>query len=514
MTNTSTDTKTKPDPTLSSDPFAKSNMPTASGAWSCGVAQGMFRQYKKSDDQALGTPAFVTRTARPLMDAKDLEKLVKSMLTPFTSEKFDTIKKVSPDSLDIERIQYSASVAHMLTKVSSHFTSYDLGLAFTKFPVVDFSTSVPTWDLTTTINLFESYDQITPDVAAKTVAFMRECMLDDELPKELTWTHEFLLSCCESASGENSLSRIVRGETDSIRSSHDLKFGGPLTLILILKHISSSSDKAIENLKTSIPKVTISTIPGENIDQLCNALSYVLRRLDTSVMPNLSIDLLKVMQTTSYPAFNKVFESWQSFVLLKIAPTPTWDSIFSRAREVYEQNADTWTSDDTNNGDAAFKAGTGFGSSSTLACHGCGKKGFTTRTCPDCNKSKSANGGGEDWKKSPWYIFPNESKGDVCTTTTEGTKCWSKKISGKDVKWCGKCFSTKYKRKGMWTSSSTNLHFTHQHDAIFPDGGTQANLATDRTPVEEHSPEASESNSGVRAGTSFSDALQQAAEGN
>ncbi len=314
---------------------SSSGMPTASGAWTCEVAQGSHSNFKKTHEQALGTPAFVTRLERPKLEAKDLEKLVKSMLTPFATEKFDTINKVSSTTLDIDRIQYSASVAHMLTKVSSHFTSYNLGLAFTQFPVLDFSGSLPTWDLTSTINLFESYDQVTPEVAADTVKFMRERMLDNELPKELTWTHEFLLSCCESASGENSLARVVRGETDSIKSSCDLKFGGPLTLILILKHISSSSEQAIDNLKKSIPKINISTISGENIDQLCNALSYVLRRLDTSVMPNLSKDLLKVMQTTSHPEFNKVFESWTSFVRLKIAPTPTWNAIFTRAREVY-----------------------------------------------------------------------------------------------------------------------------------------------------------------------------------
>ncbi len=115
---------------------------------------------------------------------------------------------MSSTTLDIDCIQYSASIAHMLTKVSSQFTSYDLGLVFTKFPIVDFSGSLPSWDLTTTVNLFESYNQITPEIT-KTVMFMQECMLDNELPNELTWTHECLLSCYESASGEKSLARIV-----------------------------------------------------------------------------------------------------------------------------------------------------------------------------------------------------------------------------------------------------------------------------------------------------------------
>ena len=497
MTDSPDDTKSS---VLKIPGFSPSNLPATSvGGWSCGVAQGvLFRQYKKSHDKALGTPAFVTRANRTKMDPKDLEKLVKSMLTPFAADKFDKIDKVSTESLDIERIQSSASVAHMLAKVRSHFTSYDLGLAFTHFPLVDFSMSEPTWDLTTTINLFESYDQITPEVAADTVAFMRESLLDDELPKELSWTHDFLLSCCESASGETSLARIVSGQADCYMSVDALHVGGPLTLILILQQISSSSEKAIQSLKDSVPKINISTIPGENIDQLCNSLSYVLRRLDTSTMSSLSLDLLKVMQTTSHPDFNTVFRSWHDFVLLKIAPSPTWDAIFIRAREVFEEHADTWVSDTSNDGDAAFAATSEFKTKN-------GKKGRGTRT---------KDGDSEDWKSNPWYLFPNAEKGDVCTTTEDGTKCWSKKIGGKPVKWCGKCFSTKFKRKGMWTSSNAHLHFTHQHDAKYPrDGGAHANLATDRTPVDDYPDVPSEPSAEVRPGVSFSDALQEAAEG-
>ena len=226
-----------------------------------------------------------------------------------------------------------------------------------------------------------------------------------------------------------------------------LKIGGPLTLILILKQISSSSEKAIDNLKKSVPKIHISTIPGENIDQLCNSLSYVLRRLDTSAMSSLSMDLLKVMQTTSHPEFNQVFQSWASFVQLKIAPTPTWDAIFARAREVFDEHKDTWVSDAVNDCAAAFTAG-------TIGKDGSGK----------CNGKADGAGGdnrnGSDWKKSPWYIFSNAST-DTCVVTDVGQKCWSKTISGKTVKWCGKCFSKKYQRRGMWTSNNTHCHFTH-----------------------------------------------------
>ena len=506
MTSTSPKANAPPAPVTSSStsapisstgtPSGTAGLPSATGGWSCQVAQGASNPHKKDFAKALGTPAFVTRDKRDTMDPKDLEKLVKSMLTPFPKDKFDKVDKVSPEILDIERIQSSASVAHMLHKVQAHFISYDLGLSFTNFPLVDFSQSEPTWDLVTTINLFDDFDQITAEVAADTVAYMRECLLDDQLPQELSWSHEFLIACCESASGENSLARIVGGQTDCYKSVNPLQVGGPLTLLLILKQISSSSEKAIGDLKKSVPKIKINTIPGENIDQLCNSLSYVLRRLDTSDMSTLSMDLLKVMQTTSHPDFNKVFESWSNFVMLKIAPTPTWDCIFIRARDVYEEHADTWISDEVNSGAAAFVAGTG------------GKEG-------EGKKTTGGAGGGDnfEWKKSPWYLFPEGNK-DTLVVTDAGQKCWSKTIGGKTVKWCGKCFSKKYNRRGMWTSNVTHCHFTHEHVVRNP--GQSANLATDRTPVEEPEPAESDSSSSaaVRPGTTFQDALQQAAEGN
>ena len=64
----------------------------------------------------------------------------------------------------------------------------------------------------------------------------------------------------------------------------------------------------------------------------------------------------------------------------------------------------------------------------------------------------------------------------------------------------------------MWTSNNTHCHFTHEHVTKGPNHS--ANLATDRSPVEEPAPsDAKASSAAVRPGTSFQDALQQAVEG-
>ncbi len=167
---------------------------------------------------------------------------------------------------------------------------------------------------------------------------------------------------------------------------------------------------------------------------------------------------------------------------------------------VYEEHADTWTTNDRNNGDAAFKAGTKLPKND--------EQGKT---------SDKIGNGDADWKKSPWYLFPNSATGDKCEITESGQKCWSKVINGKTVHWCGRCFSKRYNRRGMWTSHVNQIHFTpHQHVNRSGNGNKHgANLATDRTP-EESPPEdaAPESSAAVRPETSFSEALQHAAEGN
>ena len=95
-------------PASSSNPSSQiSGLPTAAvGGWTCQVAQGVLhRQHQKDDFEALGTPAYVTCDKRALMDPKDKKRLVKSMLTPFPTDKFVKIDKVSTESLvDIERI--------------------------------------------------------------------------------------------------------------------------------------------------------------------------------------------------------------------------------------------------------------------------------------------------------------------------------------------------------------------------------------------------------------------------
>ena len=495
------------DPLDMLSPPATSNSPPATssnGGWGqvtiANAAQGNIRD----DQAALGDTAFVKREKRHTLDAKDLEKLVKNMLTPFADKaKFDKVDM--PNLSSISTIQNTATVAELLSKVSSHFTAYDLNLTFLSFPMLDLTdTQNPTWDAVTSINLFESYDDITVERAAITVAWMRKFIIsDDEMVRELTWTHHFLLACCSDEDGEGSFARKIRGETDSLMSKDKHKFGGPLTLIIMLKHISSSSEKALRALQVAIPKLNISEVPGEDISVVCNSLGYVLRRLNVNSMPNLSSDLLAVFQTTSHEDFNDVFKTWNNCVLLQREFEPTWNDILDKARVLFDEFSDTWV-DDSASGKSIFNADAG------IHCHTCGKKGVTKMNCPDC-KAKSGATGDETWKKSPWMIFPNATAGDVCTIVGEH-KQWTKKIQTtagvKDVKWCGKCFSKKYNRRGAWREAASG-HFTHEHENK-PRAAAAANLASTETSQESDTPA---SPSAVRENVSFSQMLQTATEG-
>ena len=507
MTDSSVDSNMSSPPETPSA-TVPTTVPPANGGW--GTVKIADAANVRDDISALGDTAFVKRDERGVLAAKDLEKLVKSMLTPFPDkDRFDKID--IPNLSSISTIQNTASVAELLSKVSSHFTAYDLNLVFLSFPVLDLTDKdAPTWDGTTTMNLYTSYDDISVEDTALTVAWMRKYIIsDNEMVRELTWTHEFLLACCSDEDGESSFARKIRGETTMRKSEDMFQFGGPLTLVIILKHISSSSENAIKTLQRAIPNLKITDVPGEDIPNVCNSLGYVLRRLDTSAMPNLTTDLLTVFQTSSHPEFNDVFKTWSNYILLKMANDPTWTEVLDRARAVYDGFSDTWITDTANDGSSAFNA-----DDNGLVCHNCGKKGFTKFNCPVC---KAKGGGDDSWKKSPWLAFPNAANGDVCTLVGEH-KTWTKKIqtgSGvKDVKWCGKCFSKKYSRKGTWRDGPT-AHFTHEHDGNANGrGGTSpsANLASSE-PVDGDASSATEPAAGIRSDRSFSQALQSAAEG-
>ena len=95
--------------------------------------------------------------------------------------------------------------------------------------------------------------------------------------------------------------------------------GGPLVLFFVLKRALDVSETSMQYLLTRVKALKISSLPGENVDEAVSLIKSVytaLKQCSTDVRNFVPDDfpetVLKVFQTTSVPAFNKVFEDEES----------------------------------------------------------------------------------------------------------------------------------------------------------------------------------------------------------
>ena len=484
-------------------------------------------------DEALGISAYVKRDDRDKLSSKDLERLVTNLTAPLEKHKFS--------ALDFEKFQQSmdadncsslaantATTSNILAHVESHLKNYDLANIFTNFPVLDFYTH-PTkqskwWDGAKTINLFRQYDSISLEAVVKTTAWMRTKIRDPELRRELNWTHTFLLGNCEDDSGSQSLHALVTGEIDQIKGTgtNSLKFGGPITLMVILNKINSSSAKALEKLAKVFQTLKVNEVKGENIPFICNQLTYIIKRLEETSLPSTLIsDLFNLMQTSSNSTFNSMFRHWNGLIIMGMAPPTSWLEILSKARIMYTSLVDQgdWNFSAEESGAGMFRADTG-GNGWTPTCFNCGEKGHIKPNCP-----KSQNGGGQDGGQgggggkgtkniNPWFLRPSSRNGDTCKMVGQN-KCWEKNINGVNAAWCGRCVSKTSGKAGLWTGPPRR-HFTFE---CTQSNGDSANICQDVNPNQPT--DAAETATGTAAASTdsrtFSEALsghRAAAEGN
>ena len=442
-------------------------------------------------DEALGISAYVKRADRAAMSPKDLERLVTNIVTPLEKHKFSALDLVKfqkeMDSTNCSSLAANtATTSNTLAHVEAHFKNYDLDNIFTSFPVLDFD-SFPNepskwWNGVDTVNLFRQYDSVSLDVVTRTTAWMRKKIQDPELRRELNWSHTFLLANCEDESGDQSLHALVIGEVDQIKGTDEdtVKYGGPITLMIILQQINSSSAKALEKLSKVFQTLKICDVKGENVPHICNQLTYIIKRLEETTLPSTLVpDLFNLMQTSSNSTFNDMFKHWNGLVIVDMAPPTTWVIMLSKARIMYHSLVDSndWNFSAEESGASIFQARDGAKWEPT--CFGCGEKGHIKPNCPKLANKFQGQGtvtGGGRKETNPWYIRPSSQNGDTCKMVGQN-KCWEKQIKDVNAAWCGKCVSKTTGKAGMWTGPPRR-HYTFE----CPTSGEAANLCQETNP--------------------------------
>ena len=126
-----------------------------------------------------------------------------------------------------------------------------------------------------TINLLQAYNAFSVENATKTVRWMCQYLDDNELLDNLTWSHTFLLNCCENDLGEGSLYNTVSSEIDRLCKLDSKFIGGPVTFMVIISNIISSSDEVLKILESKLKTIKVTNFCGENIKSLTTQLTYV-----------------------------------------------------------------------------------------------------------------------------------------------------------------------------------------------------------------------------------------------
>lgn len=418
---------------------------------------------------ALGIPSVVKRHERNKLDSEKLQKLYDAIKSPL-EDKIELFDKPALNSEGTLLLNKNASIRQLLHRFKSHITYHDCDLSFSNLPLVDFSDpNNPVWPKDRpTINLWTEFDRIDATHVALTVSYIRQFFGDAELPLELTLTHDFIMNSCENTTGAQSLYHIVKGECDQYESTDRCQTGGPLTLIILLKQLTSSSQRALENLQKSLKKLKISSYADENVPHICNMLHYLIDRLDQTALPHdLTSDLMSLMQSSSNDDFNGGFKTWKNQIDIKILPEPSWREILSRARILYDCHSEDWKKASPQNPLA-----------SSFAANGEQGKSSGTGGKDNDNKSKRF--------LSEWVKYPN--KQEAKCSVVQGQNCWTKTITLQngeevDAKWCGICVHRKNNGvRGMWRSGDS-AHFTKDCPKKKPkQSGTSsesANLATE-----------------------------------
>ena len=454
-------------------PSIKSQLPQGSVPVNVDPAQDLMKKMTiratpRTDTAALGNISLIPPSKRSSLSDKEKTRLVAEIETGL-SQKFTAVDLNRLQSEDAFQLGHTASLAQQINSVFDHLVKYDLVHAvLSACPILNFDEQDPTLQLNgkKTINLLQAYDAFSVDDATKTVRWMRQYLDDDELLDKLTWSHTFLLNCCENESGEGSLYNTVSSEIDRLRKIDSKFIGGPVTFMVIISNIISSQDEALKVLETKLKKIKVTDFRGENIKSLTTQLTYVINRLQQTKLPeDLITTLLKVLQTSSNEEFNSTFKSVASLIRLKmIHPVPTWQTIFARAKEIYliEVSGERWNTGAEGTIDSIFNASKP--GKATFVCRICGGDHIGPN-CPHCqNAMTTPADDSNDGKRCQITRRPDKNQGDTVTVVQHDNKkvrCWTRKDQqGNILKWCGSC---KWNDKqGRWTNG-TRAHFSHEH---------------------------------------------------
>ena len=362
------------------------------------------------------------------------------------------------DTLAAKHLNDAAALSYVLKLVTERLQQYDLLNLFTKFPLLDMSQiSTPNAWQDQYIDLTHWIDELDISVICRTIKWIRQFIDEDpEWSRDLSWSREVLLKACSSE-----LKETIIGEEQALIIDDAAFQGGPVTFVLIIKHLSSLNAKALKQLYEYVAHISIKSIPGEDVGKITHQLRTVLKRFAACstalfvIPPTCYEDIVRIFTTSSCGEFNDVFKTLLTQHDLGV-PTYTYQRIFDIADDLYRKHQDKWVSDETSSQKGFL--GENRNPRETRTCHLCGEVGHIAPDCP-LGTTGASNRMGPEWFKPP------DSSQSGCVKVSSDPSHWKKTIDGCEVWWCGKCFTKKTSTQGRWTDKHKR-HFTSEHRGV------------------------------------------------
>ena len=197
------------------------------------------------------------------------------------------------------------NLSSKLTTLKTHMHRFDIGDVMEVLVPVDLQHSSALEEVT--FNVLSDYPILHPIQVANSITYLRLWVEDKYVTQNLAYTLQLLEN--------NTESRLWHLCLEQYEEFHEAQRGGPLMLLLILRQIQNTSDKALESLKTKLADLKITDIPGEDIDHVVSLIKSTDKVLQTSshgsrsyTMSDLSKTCVDIFLTCSHPEFTAPFQ--------------------------------------------------------------------------------------------------------------------------------------------------------------------------------------------------------------
>ncbi|MGL5935206.1 MAG: hypothetical protein ACRCZI_06240, partial [Cetobacterium sp.] len=244
-----------------------------------------------------------------LFDANKRKDMTPNQLIEFRPNATKTVlkKRLAPVSVsdkDEHMLENVSNVDLQVTTIMEHFQTFGLINVFTMMTAFDTRTSPRLKKHP--YSLFDNYVSTDPSMVAASVLWYNLWIKTTFVSENMTLTYTFLRNNTDETLWAQCLSTYETFPEDSR--------GGPLMFLLIMQRIQSTTETALNHLVDKIRGIKISSIDGENVETVVllvkGALKLVGRGAMTEVVRlphDFPKTLLEVYQTSSVPAFNKIF---------------------------------------------------------------------------------------------------------------------------------------------------------------------------------------------------------------